>query len=221
MIFLKIGIITRTDLIDQKSRVFINESYIKKIIDFGNTPILLYGYEDTSEIASYCDALIIPGGYDIAPFYFDDVYDSTCTFYKDATQDSRDFKIIDAFVKKQKPILGICRGLQLINVYFKGTLHQHIDIRKHEQQHEHTISISSNSFLNTCIPSNCNVNSYHHQAIATLGNHLQISATSYDGYIEAIQHETLPIIAVQWHPELISNDFIFPYFFHRLMNFLS
>lgn len=218
---MKIAIITRSDTLEKKNRVFVNETYIQKIIAYGHTPILLYGIENLDEMATFCDALIIPGGYDIAPYFFNQTSQSNCIFYKDKTQDIRDFAILDAFVRKAKPILGICRGIQLINVYFHGSLHQDIDIEKHTKKHMHQIVVNQSSFLASCMPATATVNSYHHQVIAKLGNDLQACATSQDGYIEAIEHKTLPIIGVQWHPEIMEDDFIFPYFFYSIKHTLS
>lgn len=213
---MKIAITTRTDLLEDKNRIFVNEAYIKKILAFSHTPIPIYGGGNEAAIAEFCDALIVPGGYDIAPFYFHEAYDEHAYLYDDPTMDLRDFRILQAFVEKRKPILGICRGIQLINVFFDGTLNQHINLEKHEKEHTHTIQLTPDSFITRCMKNDDIVNSYHHQAIDKLGKQLHVCAKSQDGCIEAIEHASLPIIAVQWHPESMDHDAIFPYFFHML-----
>ncbi len=215
---MNIAIMTRTDCLDGKNRVFVNETYMQKIIAFSHTPIPVYGNSGNDEIAQFCDALILPGGYDIAPFYFRSHYDPHSQMYEDPTMDVRDFAVLHAFIRKKKPILGICRGIQLINVYFQGTLHQHIDTQRHESgPHMHKLHIVPDSALSMCMNDGL-INSYHHQTIDELGKHLSVCAYAEDGSIEAIAHDTLPILAVQWHPEIMENDAVFPFFFHFFMN---
>lgn len=212
---MKIAILTRTDELENKQRSFINQSYINTILRFHHTPIPIYGNGYEEEIAAFCDALILPGGYDIAPYYYHDSYNSSLHLYDDPTQDIRDFKILDAFIHQQKPILGICRGIQLINVYFGGTL-INMNEQQHAKDHEHTLTIAPDTFLSCCMPSVCKINSYHHQCVKKLGSDIIPCAYAYDKTIEAIAHNTLPILGVQWHPELMDNDLIFSYFFHLL-----
>jgi putative glutamine amidotransferase len=123
-------------------------------------------------------------------------------------RDVVEMKLMDAAVKQKKKIFGICRGQQLINVYFGGTLYQNIQAQaktkvRHMQdqvdQLAHKVTIVKDSFLGKIYSkSNIWTNSYHNQAVKDFGKDLIISAkSSSDGIIEAIEHISLPIYAVQ------------------------
>ncbi len=109
--------------------------------------------------------------------------------------------LIKAFHKANKPILGICAGVQIINVCFGGSLHQ--DIKNHTSKEEitiHSINIEKDSFLEKIYSKNkIEVNSFHHQAINKVAENFKIVATSEDGIVEAIEYKN--IVGVQWHPE--------------------
>lgn len=144
------------------------------------------------------DAFLLPGGYDIDPSYYQQKNYAAKNIDKE--MDELDFKIIDFAQKTKKPLLGICRGIQSINVFFKGTLKQDI---LHHQNENHFITWNQKSYL---------VNSFHHQSIDKLGNDLQVLAKSQDGEIEIIKHTSFPILGVQFHPEL------FPFDLNLLLN---
>ncbi len=212
---MRIAVAMRLEHLNGQFKYFCNETYIKKILQFHHLPIPICDITHIHEIVELCDALIIPGGYDILPFYFDQPTQEKCTFY-DANQDAFDFAIIRAFVHAKKPILGICRGMQLLAVYFNSSLRQHIDTTRHmnTNSHQHSIMCTPDSFLSLAYPPIFEVNSYHHQVVDCIGKDLMVSAYAMDGTIEAIQHIKLPIYGVQWHPEIIVGDHVFEYFFH-------
>ena len=116
-----------------------------------------------------------------------------------------------SFAGTVKPILGICRGLQLLNVYFGGTLHQHI--LGHAQvcgrDHLHIVHAAP-GLLRALYGARFTVNSAHHQAVETLGGGLKVLACAPDGTVEAIAHKALPAFAVQWHPERLCGAFSRP-----------
>lgn len=157
------------------------------------------------------DALILQGGSDVHPKFYGEVPEPSPYEY-DEDRDLYELKLIDAFIKEGKPILGICRGFQLLNVFFKGTLHQdleyssipgHLNVAEN-RNHHHQISILDGGILAEYYKNikNGSVTSIHHQGIKQLGQHLKAEASSPDGLIEAFSHEgDNYIVGVQWHPE--------------------
>ena len=149
------------------------------------------------------NALLLPGGADIDPALFHQPPKGAKNI--DRTVDLRQLQTLDAFVKAGKPVLGICKGMQIINIYFGGTLIQHIrtaDIHQSDQGDLiHQTWTAKNSFLHEVYGSRFITNSAHHQAVGRLGRGLHIIQETTDHVPEALIHDSLPIIAVQWHPE--------------------
>lgn len=151
------------------------------------------------------DGLLLPGGGDIHPRLYGQNIDGSTEI--DEKLDQRQLKVLDHFVKEKKPILGICRGHQLINVYFSGNLIQDIPTAKqHKRENNmdkvHDTLVKSCSWLEEIYGSTHVVtNSAHHQAVDRIGTGLVAVQHTTDGIIEAMEHETLPIWSVQWHPE--------------------
>lgn len=170
---------------------------------------------DYEAIAKLCDGLLLCGGGDIDPkYYHQSLHESDELVEKNI--DEMDFKLIEAFLKENKPILGICRGHQILNVYYGGTLIQDIPSSYHtsinhaqkEARHvgTHTIELVKDSFLGKKGDKGIVVNSFHHQNIDELGKSLEVIAYSEDGLIEAMQNES--VMGVQWHPEcMVEDDF--------------
>ena len=156
----------------------------------------------TSSIRQF-NALLLPGGADIDPALFYQPPKGAKNI--DRTVDLRQLQTLDAFVKAGKPVLGICKGMQLINIYFGGTLIQHIRTAAIHQSDQgdliHQTWTAKNSFLHEVYGSRFITNSAHHQAVGRLGRGLHIIQETTDHVPEALIHDSLPIIAVQWHPE--------------------
>lgn len=207
----------RIEYINNAWKYFVNESYITALQPYELLLESPLSFHHVDKLAEQYDGLLVSGGYDIAAHYFNSISHECSQLYQ-RPLDYYDLSLIDAFVKQKKPILGICRGLQLLNVYFNGTLCQHFDTRLHEEKpHLHHAVPTANGVFAKLIKKDVQINSYHHQCIDVLGEGLKIGATSSDGRIEAIYHERLPIIAVQWHPELLDDDQIIPYFIYQLV----
>lgn len=197
-------------------RYIIDNSY-KKIFDILNILIIpVISENNLDEIANMCDALILPGSaVGVDPKYYNDVPFPGKKYKYDEYK--LDKKIIDLFVKANKPIIGICGGLQTLNVYFGGDLNQNIANHKLKDGSMHKINISKNSFLyNIYQKEEISVNSYHRQAIRRLANNFKVIATSEDGIIEAIEDGN--IIGVQWHPEILNDVKFFEKFFKKYVN---
>lgn len=157
---------------------------------------------DSGSLFDY-DALLLPGGGDITPAFFGQKNQGSKNI--DTELDIIQFQALELFVKWKHPILGICKGMQVINVYFGGTVIQHIEeSSRHAWENGdkmHATSILPDSFLGKLYGERMITNSAHHQAIGKLGRELRIIQTADDGIIEGIVHEKLPILGVQWHPE--------------------
>lgn len=184
---------------------FYLSKYFKDIFEELN--VLLFPVASTTQIekvTSICDGLLVTGReIDLNPKYYgEDVIEKTNLSDYDV-EDELDFALIKSFNKANKPILGVCAGVQAINVCFGGSLHQ--DIPNHSSKEEvkmHQINIEKGSFLENCYKTDkIQVNSFHHQAINRVAQDFKITATSEDGIIEAIEYNK--ILGVQWHPEQI------------------
>ena len=147
------------------------------------------------------DGLVVPGGVDINPSRYHD--SNTSSRGVNNNLDKQQLAILDKFVKAKKPVLGICRGEQLINVYFGGSLIQHV--AGHAGIY-HDVKNVSGSIMYRLYGKTTKVYSSHHQAVRRLGKGLKITQKANDGTVEAIEHKTLPIFAVQWHPELMGKS---------------
>ena len=155
-----------------------------------------------AQFSSY-DKLLLPGGGDICPQRFGQADQGSLSI--DETLDDAQFALLDAFVQAKKPVLGICRGMQVINVYFGGDLIQDLSV-KHTHQYKnqdqvHAVRTAPDSLMHRLYQDHCLVNSAHHQGCGKIGAGLMVTQTAYDGVVEALEHSTRPILGVQWHPE--------------------
>ena len=146
------------------------------------------------------DGLLLPGGGDLNPALYGAEMAGSAP--PDLERDQWEWRLLEAFVGQEKPVLGICRGMQLINVYFGGSLRQ--DIPGHSQvdgqDRCHWVQ-NENRGIFIGLPKEMRVNSAHHQAIDRLGEGLAVLQTAPDGVVEALGHKDLPILGLQWHPE--------------------
>ena len=151
------------------------------------------------------DGLLICGGVDTHPRYYGEEIDGAVDINEE--RDAAEWELIKAFAEAGKPILGICRGYQLLNIYFGGTLHQHIPTAPlHTEDKAHDITVEADSVLYRLYGDEIiTVNSAHHQAVKVLGRDLRATA-HWQGMVEALEHEKLPIFGVQWHPERMCFD---------------
>lgn len=150
------------------------------------------------------DGLILCGGVDLDPQHYGQPMAGSVDI--DAQRDAREFELLKAYIEAGKPVFGICRGYQLINVYFGGTMFQDIpETAIHRSGKDfyaaHAVSAAPDSIVGRLHGERFFVNSAHHQAVDALGRGLRATAWWNGQYIEAIEHESLPIFGVQWHPE--------------------
>lgn len=150
------------------------------------------------------DGILIPGGGDISPHFWGEELDGSDE--PDLELDKAQFVILKEAVKREIPVFGICRGHQLINVYFGGSLYQDIETKELHIQHNnidssHEVFYKGESYISKLYGESFFVNSAHHQAISVLGRDLFPVLYSRDGIIEAICHRNKKIYGVQFHPE--------------------
>ena len=201
--------------------------YIDSVQMSGGIPITLPVLEhfDTNIIRSQInlvDGILIQGGVDVTP----SLYGEEPVPELDITSKQTDeyiLEIIKYAIDRKIPILGICKGMQLINVSFGGSLYQDLKYaglgsKSHRQSEDsitkpfHSINIEKNSLLNKILPNHeqIMVNSFHHQAVKDLGKGLAIDAKADDGIIECIHYDDKSqwILGLQFHPEQLcrSND---------------
>lgn len=207
--------ITMLPSIEEKSYK-LNINYVKAIEGADGIPIVLALIEDSKaieKIVSKLDGILIPGGLDVSPLLYEEEPHKKIGITS-SKFDQFQIKVIQEAFKQNKPILGICRGLQIINVCFGGSLWQDISSQlkesniNHSQALEirnektHSVYIEKESLLFSFVDrENIYVNSYHHQAIKNIAKDFNVNALSKDGVIEGIENKNKKILAVQWHPE--------------------
>ncbi|MBR4623646.1 MAG: gamma-glutamyl-gamma-aminobutyrate hydrolase family protein [Clostridia bacterium] len=191
--------------------------YFDALYEAGAVPVMLSITDDEKDLASLAeklDGLLITGGQDIDPaLYGEEPHEKLGSLSR--LRDKMETKLTDAFLKADKPVLGICRGMQFLNVYFGGTLYQDIpsqyetdiahDMEKPYDRFVHAVTIKKGTRLADILhPGEIGVNSLHHQAIKDLAPGLTADAVSEDGLIEGIEHNDYSyVIGVQWHPEFM------------------
>lgn len=164
----------------------------------------------TEEICEMCDGLLVTGSYnDVHPKYYHEEMLEGKEYKYDEFPIVK--KAVEFFSKHNKPILGICAGIQEINVVFGGSLNQLIENHNLEDQSKHKIEIKKGSILYDIYKKdNMEVNSYHKQSINKVAPEFKVTAISTDGIIEAIEKDN--ILAVQWHPEILYDMKLFEKF---------
>ena len=164
--------------------------------------IIPYNISDEllDKLCDMANGLLLSGGCDVSPKMYGEKLDGAINL--DPERDELEWRMLERFVKSKKPIFGVCRGFQVINAYFGGTLYQDLpkDLGLNHSFTTHTIKCLESSPLRSLFGEEFEVNSYHHQAVKKLGDGL--CATAYDGEIvEEIFHTSLPVYGVQFHPE--------------------
>lgn len=192
--------------------------YVEAVRSAGGMPILLPPGEpeEASSILEQVDGLILSGGGDIDPAAYNGTPHPTI-YNIDPERDRSELALAKLVLATDIPVLGICRGLEVLVVATGGSLVSHLPdefgdlvVHRADQLHsaEHSVQIAPGSLLNTLVGTTMvNVMSWHHQAASIVPPGWRVTARAADGVIEALEHEHHPwAIALQWHPELSLND---------------
>ncbi len=198
-----------------KSSLWMVPGYMDGIREAGAIPLMLpltTSPEEIAQLADSCDGFLFTGGHDVSPKMYKELpipYLVVCC----PKRDIMEHLLLEVAIEKDKPVLGICRGIQFMNVFFGGTLYQDIPKQHpsqvvHRQEHPydvvaHQVEIKKDTPLYKLLESDqIGVNSLHHQAIKDLAPHFTPMAYSPDGLVEAIYHPIHKFLwGVQWHPE--------------------
>lgn len=197
-------------------RAMLNEDYPRSVAAAGGVPILLPPMRDVSLLSRQLDAagaLLLAGGQDVDPLLYDQS-PLVGTQMPSPIRDVYEYEALRLAFERNLPILAICRGVQLLNVFLGGTLHQDLERAGTNLRHvgtdepeagAHRVAIAADSTLAGVLGrTEATVNSFHHQAIDRVADGLRVVATAPDGIVEAVEFPGRPLLGVQWHPEMMS-----------------
>ena len=183
------------------TRVDMSTRYSTAVEWAGGIPMILPEMNeqcDVDRMVSTLDGIIFTGGEDVNPALYGAEKEEACGRVSDH-RDSFEVKLLRAAMERRLPIMGICRGIQILNTALGGTLYQ--DIPNHRGT-KHLVAVYKNSVLHDCTGDVCLTNSSHHQALKKVAPGFKVLARAADGTIEAVTLEGYPFfLGVQWHPE--------------------
>lgn len=210
-----IGVVPLVD--DQRHSLWMLPGYMQGIEEAGGIPMMLPLTTDKiflEEMMNVCQGILLTGGQDVNPLLYGEEVSAACGECS-PERDTMEAELLRIALEEDKSVFGICRGIQFLNVYLGGTLYQDIpaeyptSINHHMtppyDRMIHTVSILPDTPLHDILKcSTLPVNSYHHQAVKTLGTGLKLTAISEDGLTEGIyMPDHRFVLAIQWHPELL------------------
>jgi putative glutamine amidotransferase len=198
-----------------------NRPYAEAVRRAGGVPILIPNdltEDDQDLLLSRVDGILFTGGFDLDPACYGHP-DHPMSVRIDHDRDRLEIHLVRSMAQSGQPFLGICRGLQVINVALGGSLYEHLPDQLpgnvHAENHDkprnflaHTVSVVPDSRLShVLVDHQARVNSLHHQGVRQVAPGLQVTATAPDGLVEGFELPGLPFaVAVQWHPEELQDD---------------
>ena len=200
-------------------RSYVNDDYVKSVAMAGGVPYIIPIVSDENlakEQISNVDALILSGGQDVNPLIYGEEPKQKLGGIL-PERDKFDLWLLREAYKRNKPVLGICRGIQLINAAFGGTINQDLSYDKncyikHLQETSpstgaHVVEIMEGSIIHSILGSKITVNSFHHQSLKQVADGFKVAAVAKDGTIEAIEMNGENfVVGIQWHPEMMSSS---------------
>ncbi|HUR29151.1 MAG TPA: gamma-glutamyl-gamma-aminobutyrate hydrolase family protein [Planctomycetota bacterium] len=199
---------------DERGRFHLPREYVDAVRRAGGIPLLLPpGERRWREALARIDALVLTGGGDVDPAFYDDAARHVELYGVDRERDELELELVREARRSERPLLAICRGCQVVNVALGGTLIQHLpdevgDVVPHRDRvagsrTNHAVEVSAGSKLEQILGGRAHEpSSSHHQAIRRLANGLEVTARAGDGTVEAVELPAHPFfVAVQWHPE--------------------
>lgn len=216
----KIGIVPLWD--SEKDSLWMLPGYMEGVIAAGGLPVMMPLTSNTQiieQLAGEFDGFLFTGGQDVSPELYNEEKSERCGECCEA-RDKMESLLFTEVLSRDKPVFGICRGIQLINALLGGTLYQDIPSQHPESSSithrqcppydipSHIVNIYHNTPLHALLGKDTiNVNSYHHQAIKDLSPQLNAMASAEDGLVEAVYMPNRKFVwAVQWHPEYSPKD---------------
>lgn len=211
----RIPVIGVTAGVDESGRVSVSESYLRTIWSVGAAAVVLSPVTASHEIwyqSQAIDALVLSGGGDVCPLLCGEEPQRGIGRV-DKKRDVWEIALCRLIERAGRPILGICRGMQVMNIALGGDVWQDISARSvlcHQQTSAHgttwhTVRFRQGSRMESLFGSQTDVNSYHHQAVRNIADGLMITGTAPDGIAESIEGRDGWLVGVQFHPELLSN----------------
>jgi putative glutamine amidotransferase len=213
----RIGVTSAPSLHDGRRAEHLERAYTDAVVGAGALPFVLPVLDraDAQEVVSSLCGLLLTGGGDVAAeFYGEDP--AREAYGLDAARDAWELALVAGARTAGLPVLGVCRGAQVLNVAAGGTLIQHLPARTDEPHREyerdretvHRVEVEPGSLLAAITgQQSFGVNSLHHQAVANVGPSLRPVAWAPDGVIEAVEsNDDRPLLGVQWHPELLAHQ---------------
>ncbi|MHB1088753.1 MAG: gamma-glutamyl-gamma-aminobutyrate hydrolase family protein [Acidimicrobiales bacterium] len=185
--------------------------YPRSVALAGGLPVELTRDAEVSGMIERIDGLVLSGGADLDPSSYGALPDENLGPLE-LDRDSWEMALLDAARERDLPVLAICRGFQLVNVVFGGTLRQHVEIDEgvgHPQWDvsgrsiTHKVRVLDQTIASTLFPEVLGVNSLHHQTVDRVGEGLIVSVVAPDGVVEGLESADGSILALQWHPELL------------------
>lgn len=191
--------------------------YSTSVIHAGGLPVHLPMDAAPAELVDRLDGVVIVGGDDVDPRRYGRA-PGPFTVVVDPQRDEFEAALIEAAIDGAVPLLGVCRGAQLLNVVRGGTLHAHLEHGEGESHGSyayprghrvHDVRTAPGSITQALYGETTRVNSFHHQAVDAPGRGVVVTGWAPDGIVEAIELEGLPVLGVQWHPEVFHTDPVF------------